>query len=279
MLNKPSPRLQILREQLALEKFELQNARELYAHSAANPRTTHHTDHEYGYNEDLAEWLKSLVKKSEPLGDLQKAIPPAQPSASAWRRGTDIPVSERVGLWHNRCADGAVFPARRAGSLTFENLMYRHAAPGTKEGDKYDESRYATADLSARLADASSAASGAALVGAKLDSGLRYLVCVSDKNSSAGMIYAYATSEAAMHGYQSVLQMPDVDWRLCDKDGFIPHTPTADSKCPVPSGIVGIDVRLANGIVKLGDTPDGWRWSKSNDFDIAGWRPAAGAAA
>jgi hypothetical protein len=52
-LNKPSPRLALLREQLAMEKFSQQNAREMYAHSAANPRTTHH--YHPDYNADLAD--------------------------------------------------------------------------------------------------------------------------------------------------------------------------------------------------------------------------------
>jgi hypothetical protein len=68
---------------------------------------------------------------------------PAPTPAPTWRRGSDIPKTERTGLWHTMATDGTVFDARPAESLAFRRPMYRAAAPGTKAGDRYDEARYA----------------------------------------------------------------------------------------------------------------------------------------
>jgi hypothetical protein len=271
-LNKPSPRLQILREQLAREKFSTQNARELYAHSAANPRTTHH--YHPDYNADLADmWPEKPASKTP-----QPAVPatqPSQPSASAWRIGTDIPVRERVGLWHYQDDGRHASNAKVAGNLLFAaDDRYRPAAPGTKEGDPYDESRY-TDDLSARLADAGSAAS------VDGDGNLRHLVCVYDKKAHTGRIYEYPTAKAAKHAYDAALKTQDMDWRLCDKDGWIPHTPTAVSTCPVPPGVAA-NVRWRNGSVHKEHTF--FRWDDQDGdgkapSDIVAWRPVSGGAA
>jgi hypothetical protein len=272
MLNKPNPRLEILRAQTAREKFAQQNARELYAHSAANPRTTHH--YHPDYDADLAEWLKSLGKKAAPLGELQKAVTPVKPSASAWRRGTDIPVSERVGLWHvQQPAPRFGSDAKNACKWHFdETSRYRPAAPGTNEYDKYDESRYATADLSARLADAVGAASGAAMAGLKL----KHSVCI----KAHGM---HVVGNVVMGGSGEPFRLPGA-WLACDKDGWIPHTPTADSTCPVPSGLK-YEYRLRRGDCHVGGVnPACWLLGvtgarEPNSVDVVAWRPVAGGAA
>jgi len=157
MLNKPSPRLQILRAEIARNSVDLSCERIMYAASAHHPRVSRALPPVAddmplppSYDEDLADWLKSLDKKAAPLGDLQKAITHAQPSASAWRRGTDIPVAERVGLWHHR-APGADTLVERATDCRqlgwYWDTEYCPAAAGVERGDPYDESRYATASL------------------------------------------------------------------------------------------------------------------------------------
>jgi len=212
MLNRPSPRLEILRAQLAREKFERDTARELYAYSAANPRSAHH--YHPDYNTDLAD------------------------------------------MWPEKPASNTPQPA----------------APGVKEFDKYDESRYTA--LSARLADAGGAASAAALAGVKADTGMRHLVCVHG-GSPAGYVYTCESADAAIR----MLTMHGSDWRLCDADGWIQHTPAADSTCPVPNG-VRYQYRLANGGVgEYRGKPPFWSTFPAPRARIVAWRPVAGGAA
>ncbi len=201
MLNKPSPRLQILREQLAREKFSQQNARELYAHSASHQRTTHHTDHEYSYNEDLADWLKSLTRTHSASKTHQPEAPASQPS-----------------------------------------------------------------ELCARLADAGGAASGAALVGAKLT----HKVCIREHIGTyrgRWRLGEVVAAESRM-GTESA-------WIPCDKDGWIPHTPTADSTCPVPAGVAFDIKRFDTTEVRRGTIIMHWQKGSA----IVAWRPVAGGAA
>jgi len=100
------------------------------------------------YDEDLAEWLRDrehAQAERERVGDCagNHDEPKIAASASTWRLGHDVPASERTGLWHVRLLIGCsmAIPAER---LQFDSATeYRPAAPGTEEGDPYDESRYA----------------------------------------------------------------------------------------------------------------------------------------
>lgn len=93
------------------------------------------------YWDDLERWLKTLAPAKHA----------GQPSAPAWRRGGDIPRSERVGLWHvrNDRYDKDPCPADHASGFFFQEAEYMPAAPGAKLGDPYDESKCSTAGPSA----------------------------------------------------------------------------------------------------------------------------------
>jgi hypothetical protein len=74
-------------------------------------------------------------------------ILPAKPAAiPGWRRGPDVPESERKGLWFVRTPGSArprVPVALPADELFFDpNCEYRPAPPGVKEGDAYEPALY-----------------------------------------------------------------------------------------------------------------------------------------
>lgn len=278
-LNKPSPRLAIMRAQLAREAVTLKCDRIMYANSAQNPRVSRAPPPVAedlplppSYDEDLAEWLKML--RAQPASKTQQPAAPApKPIASAWRRGADIPESERLGLWHDaRAADlegvvGKVGCAKHAEGLLFNVMMYRPAAPGTKEGDPYDESRYAAAAQSAKPADAGSAENGDAMVVAKLT----HSVCIKEHVAS-GHLWRVGN---VLNDSPNVRLFPE-NWRACDKDGWIPHIPMADSVCPVPESVAMIDICFKHGLMLYKSKCDkAWTDTKGN-CNIAAWRPVEG---
>lgn len=235
------------------------------------------------YSEDLEQWLaqRESERVHEAVLDRQSAarsVAPAKPAAgqpakpqdaSGWRIGSDVPPHERVGLWHYKAVGGKLASVARQGDdLMFDVLLYRQAAPGTKEGDRYDESKYATADMTARLASTSSA-DGAALVGAKLT----HSVCI---KAHHGVQVGRVVDGSRPLAYPKL-------WLPCDAAGWIPHTPTADSVCPVPDG-VRFEARYGDGTpvddtesTKHGDCIILWRATTGSVpcNDIVAWRPIA----
>ncbi len=73
-------------------------------------------------------------------------ILPAKPATIAgWRRGPDVPESERKsGLWFMRFVGGYDSDATPAWQLLFKDIdtLYRPAPPGVKEGDAYSPALY-----------------------------------------------------------------------------------------------------------------------------------------
>jgi len=100
-LNKPSPRLEILRTQLALRSLSLQCDRMMYASSAQNPRMSRapmpvaaDLPLPPSYDEDLAEWLR---ERAAPESGGSSA-PPEQPSVAAPRIPYSVCVKEYYGI-------------------------------------------------------------------------------------------------------------------------------------------------------------------------------------
>lgn len=66
------------------------------------------------------------------------------PPIPGWRPGDQVPEGERTGMWH--CLDAHLGPsyAMPAEEWNFgSGDSFRPAAPGVREGDSYDEARYA----------------------------------------------------------------------------------------------------------------------------------------
>lgn len=224
------------------------------------------------YWDDLEHWLKTLAP-AKPAAP-KPCQEPARPAATVWRTGPMIQSRERIGLWHVRHGERSGSSARHANDLRFDFSEYRPAAPGTKEGDPYDESKYATADLTVRLASTSSAADGAALVGAKLT----HSVCIKAHGFADWHVGEIWPCHADLFSH------PD-NWRACDAAGWIPHHPTADSVCPVPDG-VRFEARYGDG-TPVASTESTRRecvllWKRTDGSDptndIVAWRPIAKAA-
>lgn len=84
----------------------------------------------YGNNRDI-EWSHLISADTTPIAD--------------WRPGDQVPEGERVGLWFCRTDTGKSWSgAQRADFWEFrKSCTYRPAAPGVREGEAYDEARYA----------------------------------------------------------------------------------------------------------------------------------------
>lgn len=128
----------------------------------------------------------------------------------------------------------------------------------------------------ARLAPTSSAADGAALVGAKL----KHSVCIKAHNYASFVDYPVGAVIPVRH--ESIPRYREC-WLPCVEDGWIPHTPTADSVCPVPDG-VRFEARYGDGTpvddtesTKHGDCIILWRATTGSApcNDIVAWRPIA----
>lgn len=114
-----------------------------------------------------AQWLKSHGRVSfldefvDGPGDAMVGHkqPTAQPTlqpvaASEWRKGSDVPLAERVGLWHVRGHHIAITVslAWHAGhGISFaETYEYRPAPDGAQDGEVYNELRYWQANMGAQ---------------------------------------------------------------------------------------------------------------------------------
>lgn len=313
-MNKPSPRLAILRAQLAAKAADESFARALYSYSAQNQRTLRALPPladslplPPSYWDDLEHWLKTLAP-AKPAAPQPCKAPSTRPISSAWRFASDVPVSERVGLWHIWTGEGSDTPSPARADFYFNGTdsVYRVAAPGVRSGDPYDESKYTTAEPAddvwhseapsvpgvyiaseercrdvlsywdgskwhcgagnvgdarvqmprgaypvewlrlieadapaARLASTSSAVDGAALIGFDRSAApgvakLTHSVCIKAHNYASFVDYPVGAVIPVCHESIPIYRQC---WLPCDKDGFIPHTPTADSVCPVPAGV------------------------------------------
>jgi hypothetical protein len=124
----------------------------------AKPKPTSAQMFERGEHQPTLVWFgvdlakNDSARQTETAGASRKAAGPVRAAAAGspvWRGGNDVQMAERVGLWHYRTPktdirEGcAAREARDASTLFFAGSEYRPAAPGTKPGDPYDESRYA----------------------------------------------------------------------------------------------------------------------------------------
>lgn len=68
------------------------------------------------------------------------------PAISDWRPGDQVPEGERTGLWHSAFdSEGAGAGGARGHMGFYKGVFYRPAAPGVREGEAYDESKYGVA--------------------------------------------------------------------------------------------------------------------------------------
>lgn len=212
-LNKPSPRLAILSAQLAAKAEAEQLQRDTMRLWARAPIRCKAPAPDAAtlplppdYWSELELWLKTLA--------------PAKPAAQ--QPEPTIKVGDTVMTKY----DGlATVISLGSGELLGEVATVRILSNGYEGCTSVAGlKRISQPESAARLASTSSA-DGAAPLGAKLT----HAVCCGNKMESyskIGDVIPWA------HCYA-----PGVDWRMCHKDGWIPHTPTADSKCPVPDGV------------------------------------------
>lgn len=90
--------------------------------------------------------LLSSGRKSN-LDIVAYRILPAKPAAlPGWRKGPDVPASERVGMWFhwnpNHISGSPANPASSKLTMFSPVFLYRPAPPGVREGDAYDPALY-----------------------------------------------------------------------------------------------------------------------------------------
>lgn len=108
-----------------------------------------------------------------------------------------------------------------------------------------------------------------------------YMVCVEDYTTLGG---PWKVGEV-IEGSAQRCRYP-ARWRDCDKDGWVLHTPRADSVCPVPVGVDFHARRRSGGVVtdsvRARGAPDLWRsFENMQDYgpDYVAWRPVRSKAA
>lgn len=73
-----------------------------------------------------------------------------------------------------------------------------------------------------------------------------------------------------------VLTFPDC-WLPCDEYGFVSHTPTAGSVCPVPVGVTA-EAKWRKGLIACARTVGTWGSFHNATCEIVAWRPTGEAA-
>lgn len=269
-LNRPNPRLAILRAQLAAKAEAEQLQRDTMRLMALAPIRCKAPAPDAAtlplppsYWDDMEEmWPAS----AETLAPAKPAAKQPEPSSDVWHSeapsvvGVYIASADRctgvISYWNGskwHIGAGNVRDARRMPPrTTFAVEWFRLI-----EAD-------APTDLAARLASTSGAADGAALIGF-------------DRSAAPGVAKLTHSVCIKAHGGWKVGQVRVTDAAFpecfvpCDKDGWIPHTPTADSTCPVPDGME-FEVKRNDGFpVQDGTTI--LHWAKGSA--ICAWRPIA----
>jgi hypothetical protein len=140
------------------------------------------------------------------------------------------------------------------------------------------------ADILSRLADSSSASQGDAYVIAKQtgpaakQGQATHLVCVHGHKCHLGgeVINVGMIVTAPRKSHYEEMQHPEC-WLPCDKDGWVSHTPTAGSVCPVPVGVTA-EAKWRKGLIACARTVGTWGSFHNATCEIVAWRPTGAAA-
>lgn len=269
-MNKPSPRLAILRAQLAAEARELQAYRDAMAGptwvGAAPAPDADSLPLPPTYDQDLDAWLISIDHaQSRRHYEMQPdgAVHDVEPTADAWH--SELPTV--AGVYIAAAYDLCVTQRRHwNGRGWSQNWEVTDDAPLAAR-------RRGTASVHSdvkwlRLIEADKPAETAAPAAAT------HSVCIKAHHNLAGAMNH--VGDVIEYGPSS-RHVPEC-WLPCDKDGWVSHTPTADSVCPVPAG-VNFKVRFRNGHV-ANERCDYWgsMGGQSAQAEIVAWCPTGATA-
>lgn len=206
------------------------------------------------YWSDLEHWLKTLApaKPAE--------VKPAPSDAWAPAIGDRIMINEGV----DRA--GFYFPGDTGIIIGIDHDFDLKVKFDASSKAKVSNFWYVN-PKNARLASTSSA-DGAALVVEKM----KHSVCIKAHGFAEWVV------GEVMPGGTAKWAHPE-NWRACTPEGWVPHTPTADSMCPVPDGVAYEALRRSGTITLFGGVPDnawqiGFKYDRSPvPGDVVAWRP------
>lgn len=228
-LNKPNPRLDILRFDAYVKAMGEELARIEYAESAQNPRVSRAAPPDAdslplppSYWDDLEHWLKTLAPaKPAATGDAYVSAKQPEPSAD---------------VWHSEAPSVAGVYIAAAYDLSVTQRRYWNGCGWSQNWEVTDEASYAarrrgnascTSDIQwLRLIEADAPAQ-------EKPAKLTHSVCIKAHHGFSGVHWSVGSVATFLPAHAMVPEC----WRACDADGWIPHTPTANSVCPVPAGV------------------------------------------
>lgn len=278
-LNRPNPRLQILRAQLAAEADAVRMQRASYKISNAIgcscPVPAPDADSlplPPDYWSDLEHWLKTLA--------------PAKPDAKQRESHAPVTIGFDLGAPEGDTTVIALAPAKPAApEAPFPAPPQLPPVPGLALADIH-------AYIRDRLASTSSA-DGAALIGERPaeprtipvpwdqwhEKAMRDMVKPAQQPAQKASTHSVCIRSHGVWKAGEVTRWhsakpgtPD-NWLPCDESGWVTHVPTADAVCPVPRGVL-FSVRMRDGQESAPGT-SAWSWGPACDGTIIAWRPIA----
>lgn len=270
-LNKPSPRLAILRAQFAAKAADEEFARALYSYSAQNPRTLRALPPladsmplPPSYDEDLEHWLQTLAPaKPAATGDAYVSAKQTEPAAEVWHSETPSVAGVYIAS-ADRCRE----------VMSYWDGKKWHCGAGNPSDARKKEPRNSFPIEWLRLIEADKPTQQPAQ-----KASTRHVVCIKSHICEVTDIIVAVGQVAPAMGVHE-MQQP-VSWLPCDESGWVTHVPTADAVCPVPEGVDHKTKRRCGDIFGS-DCSTSLAWQLGNEErrvphedDIIAWRPIA----
>lgn len=219
------------------------------------------------YWDDLEHWTKTLAPA-------KPATPQPEPAAEVWHDGP--PPVAGVYWAESKPAECAPGMFLRHFNGVMWSRHWRAVAPADFAATRRDGEHTASCEQISwfRLVEADKPAETAAPAAAT------HSVCIKAHHNLAGSMNH--VGDVIEYGPAS-RHVPEC-WLPCDKAGWVSHVPTADSGCPVPSGVKFDTLRRSGYVCLFGETPPyawelGFRHSRTaSPGDIVAWRPTGVAA-